>query len=66
MKKLKTYTIQNKKEYKILLRTLNGLIDIVGGNENHDLVGTLEIIGNLIWEYENKYHPLDCMIKKEK
>lgn len=48
----------NEKEYKVLLKELDRLIDIVGGNENHPFVREMETIGILIKNYEDEHYPM--------
>ncbi|EKO16278.1 helix-turn-helix domain-containing protein [Leptospira kirschneri] len=48
------------KQYKKLLKALDGLIDEVGNNENHSLAPLMETIGNLVEEYEkNNFEPIE-------
>ena len=44
--------IQSKSEHSHMVNLLNGLVDIVGDNENHELVGLLDLVGVLIQQYE--------------
>ena len=43
----------DQKSYDHLVCVLDSLVDEVGGNEAHELVGLMEVIGNLIESYEN-------------
>ena len=47
--------IQSESEYEDATNVLNGIIDIVGNNEDHPLAGLMTIIGNYIEEYDKKY-----------
>ena len=54
-------SIRNENEYDNAVQTLNALIDEVGTNENHPLYELLDILGTLIYAYEEKHHPIpDC------
>ena len=42
----------NKKEFELLTSRLDELLDIVGSNEEHPLMGLIDIISHLISTYE--------------
>jgi len=42
----------NKKEFNNLINTLDDLLDIIGNDENHHLIGLVDVISNLIAYYE--------------
>ena len=44
-------------EYQRLVAILDGLIDVVGENEDHPLASMLEVIGVLIEKYEEEHVP---------
>jgi len=46
---------KNKKEFNNLVSQLDELLDIVGDDENHRLLGLVDIIGGLISSYEERY-----------
>ncbi len=46
----------SEKEYQMLVKTLDSLVDEVGNDENHKLAPVMETIGNLIENYEDKKH----------
>jgi HTH-type transcriptional regulator/antitoxin HigA len=35
---------------------MNGVLDIVGDNEKHELAGLLELLGQLVEDYEKEHH----------
>ena len=45
------------KDYEMLIRMLDDLIDVVGENENHVLVPLMDLIGELVETYEDKHVP---------
>jgi HTH-type transcriptional regulator/antitoxin HigA len=45
-------------EYQALVEILDGLIDEVGNNQNHELAPVMETIGNLIENYENREYKI--------
>lgn len=47
---------KNEKEYDALVARLDELLDIVGDNEKHSLMGLVDIISNLIERYEEQHH----------
>ncbi len=49
---------KNKKEFDELNAELDELLDIVGDDENHRLIGLVDIIGNLITTYEQGNFPI--------
>ena len=52
------FSIRNENEYDKAIATLNSLIDEVGTNEQHPLYELLDILGTVIYAYEEKYHPI--------
>ena len=47
----------NEREYDRLVAMLDGLIDVVGENEEHPLASLMEVIGVLIEKYEDQNVP---------
>ena len=48
----------SEKEYRALVKILDGLIDEVGNDENHKLASAMETIGNLIENYEEREYQI--------
>lgn len=48
---------QNKKQYQQLVSQLDELLDIVGSDEYHYLMGLVDSISHLISSYEEHHHP---------
>lgn len=46
--------IRSARQYAKTVRLMNRLLDIVGENEKHRLAGLLEIVGNLVSNYEER------------
>lgn len=46
----------NKKEFEKLTARLDELLEIVGNNENHHLMGLVDVISGLIASYEEDHH----------
>jgi len=51
-------TISSEGQYQGMLELMNGLLDIVGDNEEHELADFLDLIGQLVEDFEDRYHPL--------
>ena len=45
----------NEREYNLLVKYWKELLDLVGDDETHELVGLLEIISYFIEKYNNKH-----------
>ena len=50
--------IRNEKHYKKLVATLEALLDATAGDEHHPAMGLVDIVGDLIEDYEAEHHPL--------
>jgi HTH-type transcriptional regulator/antitoxin HigA len=46
---------KNEKEYQSLVARLDKLLDIVGENEKHELMGLVDLLSNLIAIYEDNH-----------
>jgi len=54
-------TIPNASEYDRVVSFMNSLLDVVGDNEEHELAGLLDLVGQLVEDYENtRYTPQDA------
>lgn len=49
------YIPHSEAEYQEAVRALDGLIDIVGEDENHPLASMMEVLGILIEKYEDEH-----------
>jgi HTH-type transcriptional regulator/antitoxin HigA len=49
---------RNKKEFNRLVSYLDELLLIVGNNENHCLIGLVDILSILVKNYEAKHYPI--------
>lgn len=50
--------IHSKKQYKIVVKAMEYLADIVNDNENHPLVGLLEVLEVLIENYDREHNQI--------
>jgi len=48
--------IRNKSEYNAAIRRLNELLDEIGTNEKHPLYSLLDVLGTLIYVYEEEQY----------
>lgn len=44
--------------FQTKVSALDELLDIVGDDENHPLMGLIEHLGNLVSAYEQTHHPM--------
>lgn len=50
--------IHDEAHYQRMVATLEALLDAVGSDENHPAMGLVDIVGDLIEDYEAAHHPL--------
>lgn len=50
--------IHDAEHYQRMVSMLEALLDEVGGNESHPAMGLVDIVGDLIEDYETENHPL--------
>ncbi len=50
--------IHSERQYEGMVNLLNALIDTVRDDEDHPLAGLMEIVGDLIEDYENAHYPM--------
>lgn len=53
---IKIGAIHTDTEYDDVVAFMNGLLDVVGDDEEHDLVNLLDWVGRLVEDYENTRH----------
>ncbi len=53
---VKIVTIRNDAQYEQVVSFMNGLLDVVGDNEEHELIELLDLVGQLVEDYENTRH----------
>ena len=49
--------IRDERAYARMKRIMDGMLDAVGDNENHELADLLDIVSTLIMQYEELHHP---------
>lgn len=55
---VKLEPIQNTTEYNRVVLFMNSLLDVVGDDEQHELAGLLDLVGQLVEDFENTHHAL--------
>ena len=55
---VKIGAIHSEREFKRVVKFMNGLLDVVGDDETHELAGLLDVVGRFVEEYEDAHHPL--------
>lgn len=53
---VKLGTIQSNTQYKQVISLMNSLLDVVGDNENHALADFLDLVSQLVEDYESTLH----------
>jgi HTH-type transcriptional regulator / antitoxin HigA len=48
-------TIRNEAEYDRVVTFMNGLLDVVGDDETHELADLLDLVGQLVEDYESAH-----------
>ena len=51
-------TIRDEAHYTRMTQMLESLLDEAGGDERHPIMGLVDIVGDLIEDYETEQHPL--------
>jgi HTH-type transcriptional regulator / antitoxin HigA len=51
-------TIHDEAAYDRAVAFMNSLLDVVGDNEAHELAGLLELVGQLVQDYDDVHHSL--------
>ena len=55
---MKIGTIRNDAQYEQVVSFMNGLLDVVGDNEDHELADFLDLVGQLVEDYENSRYAI--------
>ena len=53
---VKLGTIRNDADYERVVAFMNSLLDVVGDDEAHELADLLDLVGQLVEDYENTRH----------
>lgn len=57
--------IRNADEYDHTVALMNNLLDIVGEDENHPLAGLLDLVGELVEDYDAEHYAIEASDPKE-
>ncbi|MBY0572888.1 MAG: hypothetical protein K2P84_04345, partial [Undibacterium sp.] len=55
---VKVCTIHSADHYSKMVSFMNGMIDVVGDQEDHELADFLDLIGQLVEDYDNIHHSI--------
>lgn len=55
---VKIGTIRNDSQYERMVEFMNGLLDVVGDDEHHELADFLDLVGQLVEDYEHSRHAI--------
>lgn len=58
-------SIRSNAEYDRVVALMNGLIDVVGDDGNHPLAGLLDLVGDLVGEYDAKHFAIKASEPRE-
>ena len=58
-------SIRSGAEYDRVVGLMNGLIDVVGDDESHPLAGLLDLVGDLVGEYDAKRFAIEASKPRE-
>lgn len=50
--------IRSQAAYKRAVGFMNNLLDVVGDDESHELAGLLDLVGQLVQDYDDARHPI--------
>lgn len=51
-------SIRDEAHYRRMAAMLEALLDVAAGDESHPAMGLVDIVGDLIEDYETQHHPL--------
>ena len=57
--------IQDERAYMQMTSLMNSLLDAVGDDEDHALSGLLELVGDLISQYEREHYAIEPVSPKD-
>lgn len=57
--------IRNDAEYDRAVALMNKLIDVVGDDERHSLAGLLDLVGDLVGEYDAEHFAIEAAAPRE-
>jgi len=52
------YPIRNEAHYEQMFALMNDLLDLIGDAEGHELADFLDLIGQLVEDYEKEHYPI--------
>lgn len=52
--------IHDEADYDQMVALMNSLLDEVGDDEDHELAGLLELLGDIVSKYEQEHYPIEA------
>lgn len=57
--------IHDEVSYNQMVALMNSLLDVVGDDEDHELSGLLELLGDVVSKYEREHYAIDAADPKD-
>lgn len=57
--------IRSEADYERMVALMNTLLDATGDDEDHALSGLLDLIGDLVWKYEQEHYAIGASEPRE-
>ena len=57
--------IRDDQQYDRIVALMNGILDIVGDNENHPMSGLLDLVGSLVEDYDADHFSIEASEPRE-
>lgn len=57
--------IHDEAGYNQMIALMNSLLDVVGDDEDHELSGLLELLGDVVSKYEREHYPIEAAAPKD-
>lgn len=57
--------IRDEQQYDRIVALMNGILDIVGDNENHPMSGLLDLVGSLVEDYDADHFSIEASEPRE-
>ena len=57
--------IHSEAEYTRMVSLMNAMLDVAGDDEDHSMAGLLDLVGDLVWKYEQEMHAIEPVAPKD-
>ena len=58
-------SVSSAEDYEHMLALMNTLLELVGDDEDHTLSDLLDVVGDLVWKYEQQNHAIEAAAPKD-